>query len=683
MKPDGLCMGCMDAKGEELICPQCGYREEEEPASPFYLSPGTILEGKYLLGRVLGQGGFGITYIAWDTNLKIKLAIKEYFPQELASRSIGENHISAYIGNKSDQYQYGLGKFLQEAQTLAQFDSHPNIVSVRDYFQANGTAYLVMSYVDGITLKDYLAQSGGRLPVKQATGIIMPVLDALKEVHSVNIMHRDISPDNIYINRRGQVILLDFGAARQAISEHGRSLSIILKPGYAPEEQYRTRGEQGPWTDIYATAATYYHLVTGVQPPEALERLVEDELKTPSALKADLSPEEEQALLKALAVRAGDRFQNVAEFQEALVGLSLSAYTIPVKAPASVAGAGTTAPLEPKSPTATAGQSPQASAAATQKAGSRKSKGLFIGLAIGVVAIIAVVGFIGSQQFLTVSKIVLNHQTLEMLAGKDSVTLEATIKPANASNSELIWSSSDTRVATVNNQGLVTARDEGSVLIRVEAKEGGAKAECKINVIYQTVSNYAVDGGTYSGTLKYAWTDSEWIDRPHGQGTLVYATGDEYVGEFKDGRRHGQGTDTYANGDKYVGEWKDDMFNGQGTYTWIDGDVYVGEWKDEMFNGQGTYTSADGAKYVGEWKDDLFNGQGTLTYADGAKYVGEWKDDMFNGQGTYTFGLNTEWAGDKYVGELKDGKRHGQGTYTYADGKVRSGRWENGNYLGP
>jgi len=317
-----------------LKCPDCGYVEGTEATSPLFLPPRTILEGKYLIGRVLGQGGFGITYLAWDANLNVKLAIKEYFPQDLASRAAGHSQVSAYSGSMGSQYEYGLDKFLQEARTLAQFEGHPNIVSVRDYFKANGTAYFVMSYVEGITLKDHLENAGGTLPIDQALGVIMPVMDALKEVHAVNVLHRDISPDNIFINRRGQVILIDFGAARQAIGEKGRSLSIILKPGYAPEEQYRSKGEQGPWTDIYAMAATVYHLITGQQPPEALERLVDDNMTPPSQLGLTLQENEEQALIKALAVRAQDRFQTVHEFQAALMGDRLSESVTP---PVSVA----------------------------------------------------------------------------------------------------------------------------------------------------------------------------------------------------------------------------------------------------------------------------------------------------------------------------------------------------------
>ncbi len=326
MDLENLCMGCMlEKESEDIICPDCGYEEGTAPDSPLFLTPRVILEKKYLIGRVLGQGGFGITYLAWDINLNVKLAIKEYFPQDLASRAAGQSQVSAYSGSQGSQYEYGLDKFLQEARTLAQFEGHPNIVSVRDFFKANGTAYFVMSYVEGMTLKEHLANSGGKLTVEKAKSIIMPVTDALKEVHAVNILHRDISPDNIFINNKGQIILIDFGAARQAIGEKGRSLSIILKPGYAPEEQYRSKGVQGPWTDIYAVAATFYQLITGWPPPESLERLSGDPLVSPARMGVDMEEYEEQALIKALAVRAEDRFQSIEDFQDALLGKKIAA----------------------------------------------------------------------------------------------------------------------------------------------------------------------------------------------------------------------------------------------------------------------------------------------------------------------------------------------------------------------
>ncbi len=180
MSYDQLCMGCMEEKNSGAsACTFCGYREGSTPKSPLYLTPRTCLEGKYLIGRVLGQGGFGITYLAWDMNLNIKVAVKEYFPQDLASRATGQSQVTVFSGAKSRQYETFMEKFLLEARTLAQFEYHPNIVSVRDFFEGNGTAYFVMNFIEGLTLKEYLAGTSGRIAVARAEAIMMPVLDAL------------------------------------------------------------------------------------------------------------------------------------------------------------------------------------------------------------------------------------------------------------------------------------------------------------------------------------------------------------------------------------------------------------------------------------------------------------------------------------------------------------------------
>ena len=397
MKFSNICMGCMAEKGDLTQCPSCGWVEGSEPESPQHLKPGTLLQGKYLVGRALGQGGFGITYLGWDVNLKLKLAIKEYLPQDLASRTPGHTQVSVYTSqNYRDQFEYGLEKFLQEAQTLAQFEGHPNIVSVRDFFRENDTAYIVMSYVEGITLKEHLALSGNIMPVDKALSIIMPVLDALVAVHEVGILHRDISPDNIFINRKGQVILIDFGAARQSIGEKGHSLSVILKPGFAPEEQHRSKGVQGPWTDIYAVAVTLYRMITGQMPPESLDRLVDDTLIPPSGYGIALNVNQETAILKAVAVRAEDRFRTVRDFQRALMDekfvaeTQAGAHSSPSPTPPPPPGTGgsfsSTPPPPPSSlPGAKAAGRGQAPAAAVDQpaAKSKPKKGLQIALIIG------------------------------------------------------------------------------------------------------------------------------------------------------------------------------------------------------------------------------------------------------------------------------------------------------------
>ncbi|MDV3428439.1 MAG: protein kinase, partial [Bacillota bacterium] len=226
--------------------------------------------------------------------------------------------VSIFSGELKDSFNYGLEKYVEEARTLAAFSEEPGIVSILNYFMENNTAYIVMPYLEGITLKEYIENEGGKISYNKALDIMLPVTDALIEVHAAGMLHRDISPENIFITDSGQVKLLDFGAARYSMGEHSKSLSIILKPGYAPSEQYYTKGKQGPWTDIYAAAATIYKAITGENLPEALERLDEDTLKKPSQLNIDIPKEAEDALMKALSVKITDRYQTVTEFQDGL-----------------------------------------------------------------------------------------------------------------------------------------------------------------------------------------------------------------------------------------------------------------------------------------------------------------------------------------------------------------------------
>ncbi len=557
-----LCMGCMQQKTDQADkCSFCSFVEGTEPESPLHLPPRTILLNKYLIGKVLGQGGFGITYLAWDLNLNVKIAIKEYFPQELATRAAGHSQVSAYTGSMGTQYEYGLDKFLQEARTLAQFEGHPNIVSVRDFFKANGTAYFVMSYVDGITVKEHLAYSGGVLPLDQAHGIIMPVLDALKEVHSVNVLHRDISPDNIFINQKGQVILIDFGAARQAASEKGHSMSIILKPGYAPEEQYRSKGVQGPWTDIYAVGATFYHLITGIQPPEALERMVVDELKSPRALGVPIGEAEEKGLLTALAIRAADRYQTVADFQAVLMGKHITAGP-PAKIP--------TPALETKKQTV-----PEKS--------KKSSLGIMIGAAAVVIAGVAVFalwsgGFLGSdtatlteepQEDLLIAEG--EGEKTDVIIEKDEVASEEHDQDNQVDQSaqeETGEEEEKKEVTEAEEEEKTTADKEKSEEAEEstedeQPKDDSEKKESEKDDSSSEFETISWDRGTYEGPLKNGV--------PHGKGTWVHRDGTSYVGDFYEGRIEGYGEYTFPNGVVYIGELKNGKAHGEGIMIHPDG----------------------------------------------------------------------------------------------------------------
>ena len=287
--------------------------------SPIGLPSGTRLRDQYRIGAVLGAGSFGITYRAHDERLDTTVAIKEYYPHEIAGRTQSRLTIEPYDDNDAEDFAFGRERFMEEGRTLAQFD-HPNIVRVRSYFEAHGTGYLVMDYYEGQTLAAYLAEHGGTLPEDEAVDIVQRVLEGLRPVHDAGLLHRDIDPQNIYRTDAGQVVLLDFGAARVAMGERSEGELVVFKPGYAPHEQYYEEGDQGPWTDVYACAATLYKCLTGVKPPEATIRVKEDDLVPPREVTDDVSLETSVAVMKGLAVPPDRRPSSVEEFSALLEG---------------------------------------------------------------------------------------------------------------------------------------------------------------------------------------------------------------------------------------------------------------------------------------------------------------------------------------------------------------------------
>jgi serine/threonine protein kinase len=283
---------------------------------PLALPKDTVLAGQYVITRVLGQGGFGITYEAIDHKTGEKVAVKEFFPDTMATRT--QTTVTAFSGERGESFAYGKECFLQEAQTLAQFIGNENIVRVHSYFEENGTAYFVMDFVEGTSFDVYLKEHGGRISYEEAEKILLPVMDALAAVHSKGIVHRDVTPDNIYITKNGTVKLLDFGAARYSLGDKSRSLDVVLKHGFAPKEQYTRHGKQGPFTDVYSLGATFYFAITGRRPPDSIDRLEEDDLVPPSSLGVAIPPEKEDVLLKAMSVQPADRYPNMIEFMAAL-----------------------------------------------------------------------------------------------------------------------------------------------------------------------------------------------------------------------------------------------------------------------------------------------------------------------------------------------------------------------------
>lgn len=319
------CLGCMSIiRSLDNICPFCGFSFESYDYQSKWIYPNTLINRKYILGKVLGEGGFGITYLGWDLNLQVRIAVKEYFPVGIVTRDVGgeqKNRIILPSGQNRIYYKEGLDKFVKEAQTLSKFYHLQGIVSVKDFFFENNTAYMVMDYIEGVTLSRHLKERGGLLKEEEMLRLMHPIMDSLKQVHKAGIIHRDISTDNIMVSNGSQMTLIDFGAARFLEYRQNRTLTIILKPGYAPVEQYRSHGNQGPWTDVYALCATMYRMLSGTIPPGAMDRLHKDTLIPLRKMGLKVSKRIDHAIVeKGMALNIEDRYQTMEQLLEALYG---------------------------------------------------------------------------------------------------------------------------------------------------------------------------------------------------------------------------------------------------------------------------------------------------------------------------------------------------------------------------
>lgn len=337
-----ICLFCFGDLDSDRVCMNCHHKADDVPSPPHHLPQRSVIgpQNRYLIGKALGEGGFGITYLGWDLQQGIKVAVKEYFPSGYVTRVAGNNQV--IINSKQNQAasNRGLKRFVEEARALAKIKNLNGVVNVRDFFSANGTAYIVMEFLDGVSLKKYLQRRGGKVSSDEILTIMRPVMDSLTQVHKIGLIHRDISPDNILITKYNEVKLIDFGAAKYS-NPDGRSLSIVLKQGFAPPEQYDTHGEQGPWTDVYALGVTIYFAITGVLPPESIRIMMGKEtIKRPSEMGIAIDPGVENALMKALAVDRKKRYQDV---QQMINGLYNP--RAPRKA---VAAATTPPPVAPK-----------------------------------------------------------------------------------------------------------------------------------------------------------------------------------------------------------------------------------------------------------------------------------------------------------------------------------------------
>lgn len=313
-----LCENCFSETTVDP-CPHCGFTKSAYRHDPITLAVGSILNQRYMIGGAIGKGGFGITYLAYDLKLDARLAVKEYYPMGLAIRNPGSKLVTVSNAESEDSFRTGAEKFYNEAKMVARFNGNPNIVSVHDFFYENDTVYFTMGYLQGQTLKSYIRDK--KITEGQAVNILHAISGALMASHSLNILHRDVSPDNIMLCDDGTIRLLDFGAARQVMAEQSQSLSVILKQGFAPLEQYQKKGKQGPWTDIYALGATIYTALTGDMLNDPMTRLEDD--SDFDSNKHGISDGLWDIIRKCTKLKIQERYQDIPELKQDLAGLNI------------------------------------------------------------------------------------------------------------------------------------------------------------------------------------------------------------------------------------------------------------------------------------------------------------------------------------------------------------------------
>lgn len=311
------CFGTLDPRTG--VCRTCYKRAADDVTSPSALPLRTLLGGRYLIGTPLGRGGFGITYKAYDMRTGLRVAIKEFFPKGYTKRIPRSCAVDVTDAQNAKIFNYWLTAFIQEAKVLTSIKHMEGIVSIYDFFLTNNTAYIVMEFLDGMSLHRFINGRGERLQLNETLNIMRPVLQTLLLLHQHGIIHKDISPENIQIVNNRTIKLIDFGAA-SIYTQHIDKPFFVLKKGYSPIELYSQSTVQGPWTDIYEIGATIYTCLVGKPPPEANERYKRDTIVPPSALNVRIQPVREKTLLKALSVDPKDRYSNIGAFQQMFYG---------------------------------------------------------------------------------------------------------------------------------------------------------------------------------------------------------------------------------------------------------------------------------------------------------------------------------------------------------------------------
>jgi hypothetical protein len=495
-----ICPNCCRESGDGAgFCAVCGTDAADIKNEEFCIPSGSVLLDRYFVGKVIGQGGFGITYLGYDIKFQTKIALKEYFPHGYAFRELHKEKHTVYSlsGEKTEFYNRGIEKFIAEAKRLAQFSGAPGIVNVRDYFSENNTAYIVMEFVEGEPLADIL-EKRGRLSEAEVIAIFLPIIKTLQKVHSAGILHRDIAPDNIMVEPEGTARLIDFGASAE-VDESAKTSAAVIKHYYVPEEQYDSnRRRQGPWTDVYALSATIFRALEGDNLPDALERLRGVEF---GGFTVPVSAPVKNAVMNGLALFQKDRAQNVEELLEAFSG-----------------NIGTNIYKKPKTPK---------TAIVKSESKPKLSKQLAAVLG-GIAAIAAVICLV---IFLPRGSVPVGGEQQTETTAQTTAAQTTTAPETYVENREYSLAGIGSGTYT---GGMKNGKPEGKGVLTMSG--GGyydgewlsGRPEGQGTMVF-------VDVATYTGGWKAGQYD--------GEGTLELADGSKYVGEWQNGQKNGKGKD--------------------------------------------------------------------------------------------------------------------------------------------